>query len=303
MDLAEYLARDHAPATVRIYCFEIEHYIRHMGERQAEQAGYAEVMAYVAHLRERYDNVSTIHRILQALKQYYYYLIEAGKRDSHPCRYVRLRDKRRGEIQVQDLLSARELELLLEREERYRLLADRNRMVMSLLVYQALRVQELVALRTTDIDLQAATVHIHGTAKTNERTLALEPRQIMLLHRYLNESRPALLSGNPSPLGEPSPPPSGELEGADVLVITMAGTPERGEGVHYLVSTFCPLLPTKRLTPTVIRQSVIARLLKEGRDLRIVQAFAGHKKPSTTEQYRTTQLEELKAAVDKYHPG
>ena len=74
------------------------------------------------------------------------------------------------------------------------------------------------------------------------------------------------------------------------------------EYAHYLVSTFRPLLPTKRLTPTVICQSVIARLLREGKDLRIVQAFAGHKKPSTTEKYRTTQLEELKAAVDKYHP-
>jgi site-specific recombinase XerD len=286
MDLAEYLARDHAPATVRVYCFEIEHYIKHLGEQQAEQAGYREVMAYVAHLRERYENTSTIHRIVQALKHYYYYLIETGKRDSHPCRYVRLRDKQRAQVQVQDLLSARELELLLEREERYSILADRNRVVMSLLVYQALRVQELVALRTTDIDLQAATVHIRSTAKTNERTLALEPRQIMLLHRYLKESRPQLVK-----------------EDTDVLVITKTGTPERGEGIHYLVSTFRRLLPTKRLTPTVIRQSVIARLLKEGRDLRIVQAFAGHKKPSTTEQYRTTQLEELKAAVDKYHPG
>jgi integrase/recombinase XerD len=242
-------------------------------------------MAYIAHLRDRYENAGTIHRIVHALKQYYYYLIETGKRDSHPCRYVRLRDKRRGEVQIQDLLSARELELLLEREERYGILADRNRVVMSLLVYQALRVQELVALRTGDVDLQAATVHVRSTAKTNERTLALQPRQIMLLHRYLEETRPQLLR-----------------EDTDVLVITMAGTAERGEGVHYLVSTFRPLLPTRRLTPTVIRQSVIARLLKEGKDLRIVQAFAGHKKPSTTEKYRTRQLEELKAAVDKYHP-
>jgi len=51
-----------------------------------------------------------------------------------------------------------------------------------------------------------------------------------------------------------------------------------------------------------IRQSVITLKLKQGQDLRLVQVFAGHRQPSTTEQNRADQLEELKAAVQKYHP-
>jgi site-specific recombinase XerD len=57
-----------------------------------------------------------------------------------------------------------------------------------------------------------------------------------------------------------------------------------------------------RLTPLKIRQSVIANLLKAGHDLRIVQAFAGHRRTASTEAYKQTGLEELKAAIEKLHP-
>jgi integrase/recombinase XerD len=107
----------------------------------------------------------------------------------------------------------------------------------------------------------------------------------MVLHRYLTEVRSNLV----------------KVE-TDHLVITGRGTPEKSEGIQYLVSTFRKHFPDKRLTPMTIRQSVIALKLKQRQGLRLVQVFAGHRQPSTTEQYRANRLEELKAAVQKYHP-
>jgi len=284
MTLETYLACTHSPNTVRIYLFEIEHLIRYLGTTRAEQAAYKDILDYMAYLRSRYDNAGTIHRILQAVKQYYFYLIEQGKRSSHPCRYMRIRDKFR-EVQVQDLLTRAELNGLLHREERYPGLALRNQVVMSLLVYQALLPGEIARLTVEDIDLEAATIRIHPTAKTNGRVLGLKPQQVMLLHRYLTQGRPRLLRRLTS-----------------ALVLTQRGTPEKGEGIHYLCETFRHQVSTKRLSPVTIRQSVIANLLKEGRDLRVVQVFAGHKKPSATEKYRQNNLEALKQAVHKHHP-
>ena len=56
------------------------------------------------------------------------------------------------------------------------------------------------------------------------------------------------------------------------------------------------------LSPQTIRQSVITNLLKQGHELRAVQVFAGHKYPGSTERYRQSPVEELKAAVLKCHP-
>ncbi|MXV15617.1 integrase [Hufsiella ginkgonis] len=62
----------------------------------------------------------------------------------------------------------------------------------------------------------------------------------------------------------------------------------------------------QRIDPKVknamqIRQSVITEWLKE-KNLRIVQYMVGHKYVSSTELYKTTNLENLKEALNKFHP-
>jgi len=285
MTLENYLRSKLSQSSQKIYLFEITHFIKKLGEQKAESATYIEVMNYVNWLRDNYDNPSTVHRIIQALKHYFFYLIEIGKREDHPCRFLTIKDEGRGEIQIQDLLKPNELESLLNRKERYEVLTIRNQVVMSLLVYQALRIKEMCALTIRDVDLEKGEVKIKSTPKTNPRTLGLKPNQILLFYKYLNEIRSKLIK-----------------EATENLIITKVGTAEKGEGIHYLVSTFRKQIPTKRLTPTTIRQSVIANLLAEGNDLRIVQVFAGHKKPSATEKYRQTNLDALKESIQKFHP-
>ena len=287
MNLEEYLKANYQPATARIYAFEIEHFLRRMGgESQAERATYADLAADLMRLRKQYENAATVRRILFAIKAYYRYLVKVEKREDHPGSRLRLRDKTRAEVQGQDLLTAAELGRLPEpRGERYGLLAGRNAAVVGLLVHQALTVREIGLLKVGDIDLSTATVKVSATKRTLARTLKLAAPQVMQLHSYLTDDRPKLVRKE-----------------IDALILTSRGTAERGEGVHYLVETLRPLVLAKRLTPTVIRQSVIALKLKEGAGLRQVQVFAGHKKVSSTEAYRETNLEELKAAVARYHP-
>ena len=52
-----------------------------------------------------------------------------------------------------------------------------------------------------------------------------------------------------------------------------------------------------------IRQSVIANLLKSGNDLRVVEVFTEHRRNSSTEEYKQTDLEILQNAINLYHPG
>lgn len=285
MKLETYLSSKLSASSAKIYLFEIHHYIKRLGEVQAESAGYAEVLGYVESMRKCYTNAGTLHRILCAIKHYYNYLIEIEKRVDHPCRYMSIKDRPGRQIQIQDLLKADQLDLLLKRKERYEKLRLRNEVVMSLLVYQALRVKEMCNLKIEDVDLEKGKIQIRPTARTNERILSLKPNQILLFYKYVYEIRPELLRKK-----------------TDKLLITKKGGAERGEGIHYLVSTFKKQLPGKRLSATLIRQSVIAKLLSEGQDLRIVQVFAGHKTPGATERYRQSHLAALRESVDKYHP-
>ena len=87
----------------------------------------------------------------------------------------------------------------------------------------------------------------------------------------------------------------------NALLLGKLGTPITKEDVDYLITTY-QKQSKKKLTATTIRQSVIANLLTKNNDLRIVQHFAGHKSPDTTEKYRHTGLHALKKAIEKLHP-
>lgn len=280
MELEQYLKERNAPGTVKRYLREIELFFSSV--ETAEQAGYQEIMHYLGKLRAGQNNISPG---LAAIKKYYDYLVATGQRKDHPAKSIRLRDKRSRDIQLQDLFKRQELELLLNRKERYPILKNRNQIIISLLIYQGLTNGEIKGLELENINLEAGTIYIKAGRKTNARTLKLQSRQVFWLMNYIREDRPKLLKSN-----------------SKKLIISKLGTAENGEGIGYIIETCRHLFPTRKLNAQTIRQSVIANLLKEGKDLRIVQAFAGHKYPSTTEKYKQSQVEELKSQVLKYHP-
>ncbi len=284
-DLEVYLLDKYSPHTVKVYLLDINRYLQYMGEERAERATYQDVMEYVDYLRKGFSNPVTINRMLYAVKAWYFYLITIGKRVDHPCRRLRLKDARSGDLQLHDFFTSIELEKLMHRKEHYKMATQRNKVVISLLIYQGLRQTEITRIRLQDIDLESGLIYIRAMIRAMARTLTLKPNQVMLLYDYIHKVRSALLKSD-----------------TDRLVLTLRGTAESGEGINYLVETFKPLFPDRNLNPRTIRQSVITNLLKEGKDLRVVQVFAGHKKISTTERYRQSGLEELQAAIEKHHP-
>jgi len=72
--------------------------------------------------------------------------------------------------------------------------------------------------------------------------------------------------------------------------------------VKHVMRSYKGLYPGRQVNAQTIRQSVIANLLKQGHDLSLVQAFAGHKYPSSTERYKQNEVETLREAVQRHHP-
>lgn len=285
MNLEQYLKQHYTPDTAIAYNREIEIYLSNYPE--ADQAVYKNVLSYVGSLRNRYSNASTLNRIVSSIKVYYDYLCQEGIRYDNPARAVQLKDLRSRDIQLQDLFTTEELERLLHRKERYKYLDYRNKVLISLVVYQALHPAEMELLQTSDINLTEGTVYIKATPKTNSRTLSLKPNQILLFHQYITEIRTKLLQENES----------------SSLLIGIRGEPMSGEDItKHIKRSYKNIYPGRNVTAQTIRQSVIAGLLKQGNDLSIVQAFAGHKYPSSTGRYRQTEVETLAAAIQKYHP-
>ena len=285
MNIETYLKTHYSPDTSKAYKREIDIYLSNYPT--ASTANYKDLTNYIGLLRKRYSKASTIARIVSSLKVYYNYLCFCGIRNDNPTKAIKLRDKQSRDIQLQDLFTTEELEILLNRKERYINLDYRNKVLSSLLIYQALHPGEIENLLVENIDLNTGSIYIKPTFKTNSRTLQLKPNQILLFNTYINEIRSKLLNDKPS----------------NSLLIGIRGGAMSGEDItKHIKRSFKELYPNRKVNAQTIRQSVITNLLKQGHDLSLVQAFAGHKTPSTTERYKQSEIETLKAAVNKYHP-
>ena len=142
MELEKYLQKQYTKKTAKAYIREIEIYTTN--NPTAKKYTYAEIVNYIGLLRTKYSNAKTINRILSSIKAYYNYLCFIGIRKDNPTKSIRLRDKQSRDIQLQDLFTSDELETLLTaKKERYTNLDYRNKVLMSLLIYQALKPNEI----------------------------------------------------------------------------------------------------------------------------------------------------------------
>lgn len=295
MKLTEYLQKHYTPKTAKAYIREIETYTA--ANPGNKKYTYSEIVNYIGILRTRYGNPMTINRILAGIKAYYGFLCFTGTRKDNPAKSILLKDKQSRDIQLQDLFTTEELEALLTaKKERYANFDRRNKVLMSLLVYQALKPGEIEALECGEINLGEATVYIKSSAKNNSRTLALKANQILLFKGYLEETRPRLLKATD---GQAKPVRENQTK---AFIIGQRKGPMTAEDITKHIRRNYAVYPPRKVNALTVRQSVIANLLKRGNDLRVVQVFAGHKYPSATEKYKQANVEALQAAINQYHP-
>ncbi|MCC7303501.1 MAG: tyrosine-type recombinase/integrase [Bacteroidia bacterium] len=225
--------------------------------------------------------------ILAAIKKYYDYLIAIGKRHDHPCRTIHIKHNRDRKVIHHDLFTSAELELLLEREERYPALKLKNQSLISLLIFQGLSTGEIIKMKVHHIDLDSGKIFVKERKNTMRRHLDMHPKQYRILDRYINESRKELLKGRVS----------------DALFIGKLGVAASTCEVGYLVEQFDSLFPGRNLNPTTVRQSVIANWLNEKKfSLETVQLMAGHRFISTTLRYRRNNQDEKRLLINRFHP-
>lgn len=288
MILTEYLKKEYSKNAIGSYESTIKRYVLAMGNK-AEQGTYTDVLDYIGLLREQNLHPKTLRNNLFSIKIYYRYLVATGKRNDHPCQYLNLKDQINRAIQVEALYPKELLENLLESWQSKNIVHQtRDKIIISLLIYQALLVLEISQIKTSDIDLEKGTIRIIGNVKNKGRTLSLKPKQILLFHNYLkNEFKNYRNQQKPS-------------KRQDYFLLNDEGLQLWQGGINRMINEGKD--KPNKLIPLKIRQSVIAHLLKENNDIRIVQEFAGHRRTSSTEAYKQTGLEELKSAIDKLHP-
>lgn len=284
LSIEDYLNQQYSKKTVDSYLFAINHFLNL--NPKAKRYKYQNIVSYMDDINKKDCSIQYRVSILSAIKKYYDFLIMHGYRNDHPCKRLNIKIKGNQSIQVQDLFSSEELQLLLNRENRYENLDTRNNVLLSLLIYQGLSCSEIERLQTKDVDLDTGTIYIKASANLNRRTLELVPKQMILFYKYLNETRPKLIRTT-----------------TDKLIISKVGKPISIDGINAMIQPLKALFADRNLNPRTIRMSVICNWLNERKmNLERVQELAGHKWPGTTEKYIKVDAVNERELINRFFP-
>ncbi len=289
MTVEQYIIQHYSSKSVKRYTRQIEQFKEVRGAK-ADQSNYQDILNYIGALRTRNLHPKSLRNHLHSLKIYFRYLVEIKIRKDHPCENLQLKDQINKSILVESLYSKEELEMFYQEFAKQNM-NTRDKIIVGLLIYQALTSSEIIDLKQSDINLEEGTIKVKGNDQKTKsgnkgRMLALKPKQILLIHEYLKTYRKAL-----SMKQKPS-------KRQDYFLLNESGLQLYGSYINRMLNN----ATQKQYTPLKIRQSVIANLLKENHDLRVVQEFAGHRKTGSTEAYKRTGYEELRVSIERLHP-
>lgn len=249
-----------------------------------ENCTYNDLLAIIKHYREEEYSVHNINNHLNGIQYYYEYQKILGKVQHNPAVNLRVRGKM--ETMPRELLNQKQIETIYENYKAETPVQKRNKLMISLVVYQALEREEIQFLEPKDMNLQKGTVRIRKNTRLQGRILKLNANQILPLQEYMTEIRPQLL----------------ELKGkqSEKLFITI------GTGQHIKDSMRELLRELKKEYPYLnsfmqIRISVISHWVKE-KNIRETQYMAGHASIYSTQRYIRANLDDLKDELSLYHP-
>lgn len=251
-----------------------------------EAVSYNDITHYIQGKKRSVKQI-TVQAHLASLKQYYNYLQELGAVNENPIVNVRIKGIKRRILH--NILSRQELEKIYfdyKNLENGSLSKKRNEIIVSILVYQGLNTNEIQSLKLQDVKLREGRLFINGGRRSNERSLKLEPHQILDIMEYRLKIREAILNET--------------KKITDLFFISEGSSYNLANAMQKLMQR---LRKQNRQVQSAkqIRASVITHWLKN-HNLREAQYFAGHRYVSSTETYLMNDLDDLQEDIDKYHP-
>lgn len=278
-----------SPATVRAYGSDLRDFAALSGVAEVEDVDLEELREWLWQATNRGDSRATIARRTASARGFFGWAREQGIIQADPS--LRLVAPKRGRT-LPAVASAPALGEMLGGLARDSADGDpvtlRDRAVLELLYGAALRVSELCALRSRDLDRERRTVRVTGKGN-KERVVPYGAPAEDAIDAYLVRARPVLAARTD---GQP----------ADALFLGVRGGALGPRSVYDLVArTVGPVLG-RAAGPHALRHSAATHLLDGGADLRAVQEMLGHANLGTTQIYTHVSHERLAATYRQAHP-
>jgi site-specific recombinase XerD len=315
---ADLTRRDAAARTRRAYRVDLQQFSRWATAQRVapQEVGPKEVRRYVAHLSARKAAPATAARKLAALRALFASQREHGRISQNPADLV---STPRRSSHLPRVLSVRQTAQLLDGIPASGPLEVRDRALFELAYSCGLRAEELISLKTTDVDHDSEQLRVEGKGRKT-RLLPVGEPALAAVALYLERARPALAAQSGPARGRVEGravtargvgPPAGD----DALFLSKTGRPLGTSDVRRRLRTWIERVGAVReaggrsagaeqggYSPHALRHSFATHLLDGGADLRSIQELLGHASVSSTQIYTRVESARLKRAYARSHP-
>lgn len=241
------------------------------------------ISSYLEHLQLQGKSSATASRTLASLKNFYSYVVSAGFLESSPITsevYVV-----RGEKKLPQILTGREVELLLAQPSATDPKGLRDKAMLEVMYATGMRVTELIDLNVDDVNLELGIVKCSNNKKN--RSIPLYPAALKAVGLYIRDVRMAMVS-------DPA---------EQALFVNVGGVRMSRQGFWKILKHYQSKAGIeKEITPHTLRHSFAVHLLENGADLGSLQELMGHSDISSTQMYTQMINQKLKTVYEKCHP-
>jgi site-specific recombinase XerD len=301
----------YSPSTIATTISATEYFMQWAAREnihEPEDISYSDAMAFMKWSSEHGASQKTIANYLTHIRKFYDFLAspEGGGLEGaeNPVAHIKVQGIKRRVYH--DILNEEELQTVyqsypvtieqslppsgerkggLPPQQKNILSRQRNKVILSLLVHQGLRVEEVAALRLQDLQLREGKITIHSQRRTAARIMNLASQQVYELTDYVHETRKQFI----------------EVQGNTDKLFLQWRKGENFYGITQMMLQHLRKINNRIKNFDQVRASVITGWLRIF-DIRKVQYLAGHKYVSSTEDYKANVIDELQDDITKYHP-
>lgn len=242
-----------------------------------------DVMKYLYWLRDKGSAPATLARKAAAVRGFHRFLLRNHHMDHDPSYAIEVPKVERKYPQV---LSVKEIDLLLEAPDAETDGGLRDRAMMELLYATGMRVSELILLDTDDLNLPIGFVSCHG-GKGSERVIPLGRQAQRTVKLYIAEARKKLNA----------------RQDEQALFLNRQGRRMTRQGFWKIIKHYARKagigIP---MSPETLRHSLEAHMLENGADLESVEELMGRSEKLVSQRYPRPAKQRLQDVYKRYHP-
>ena len=227
-------------------------------------------------------SAATVSRALASLKNFYTYLVSSGFCEKTPVTDIHVK---RGEKKLPQILTGREIELLLAQPLCVDAKGYRDKAMLEVMYATGIRVSELIELNIDDVNLDQAVIKCTTSKKV--RMIPLYPAALRALMIYIRDIRESMLASADE----------------SALFVNVNGSRMSRQGFWKILKHYQETAQIdKEITPHTLRHSFAVHLLENGADVGSLQELMGHCDISSTQMYTQMVNQKLKSVYAKCHP-